>query len=87
LTDIIERSGKTTAPYRRWSACIEPTVVKTHLWKNPPAAQLKSLQDAVIQFLSIHDKGNVRFRITERSGKFLVEEYRDEFCAPLYGIG
>jgi Protein of unknown function (DUF1036) len=87
LRDLIKRSGKTTAPDRYWSACIEPTVVKTHLWKNPPPAQLKSLQDAVIQFLTIHDKGNVRFRITERSGKFVVEEYRGEFCHPFYGVG
>ena len=83
LSDIIEHSGRTIhAPDRGWAACIEPAVVEAQSWKNPPAARVKSLQDAVIQFLSIHDKGNVRFRITERSGNFVVEEYRGESCDP-----
>jgi hypothetical protein len=77
LTEIIKRSGRaTTAPDRNWSVCIEPLVVKAQSWKNPPAATIKSLQESVSRFLSLHDKGAVKFKITERPGTvFLVEEY------------
>jgi hypothetical protein len=96
LTSIIKSSGKTADPNWDWSACIEPVVVKTHVWKNPPVATLTSLQQAVLQFLSIH-KGtanprslrpnHVRFKITERSGNFVLEEYSGGSCDPYYGIG
>lgn len=83
LRDIMKRAGRQSGD---WSACIEATVVKTHPWKSAPAADVKSLHDAVVQFLSTRT-GKVRFRILERSGRFVVEEYKGEFCHPFYGVG
>jgi hypothetical protein len=82
LRGIMKRAGRAS----NWSACIEPTVVKTHAWKDTPAADVKSLEDAVLQFISTR-KDRLRFRIVEKSGRFVVEEYKGEFCDPFYGVG
>ena len=88
LTDIIKRSWNTTYADRNWSACIDPPVVKAQSWKNPPAATIKSLQESVNRFLFLHDKGDVRFKITARPGNlFLVEEYAGRCAAIDYTIG